>query len=235
MGYNGNLTAMKHFCVLFIAILPVFAYGQDAAFKGDFQFGAFGGRQLFGKIYDDRKMNAVSGWVAGVDVGYKSGLKKSGVSLHFQPNYSTFRDVLEEGENTQAYRRIEWKWAAVNLPLLLRYTFTNRKIRPFAEAGINLRLRTKLSMAYDLGICGVAGCTWAEGVDDGQKTVRHDPGGLIAAVGAEIDVLSVTIPVGIRLGESFGTYDLKATGTPSSGYGGLKTRVVQVTVGVNFQ
>lgn len=225
---------MKYLYALFIAVLPVFAYGQDAVLKGNFQFGAFGGRQLWGKIYDDRKMNNVSGWVGGVDLGYRFGERKSGISVHFQPNYSTFRSVLEEGKNTQSYRRIEWKWGAVNLPLLLRYTFTGGKVRPFAETGINLRIRTRLSMAYDLGACGIAGCTWAEGVDDGQKTVRHDPSGLIAALGAEMDVFGVTVPVSIRLSESFGTYDIKPTGIPASGYGGLKTKVVQATVGVLF-
>lgn len=43
---------MKHLYAFMIAILPVCAYGQDAARKGHFEYGAFGGKQLWGKIYD---------------------------------------------------------------------------------------------------------------------------------------------------------------------------------------
>lgn len=222
---------MKHLYAFMIAILPVYVYGQDAARKGHFEYGAFGGKQLWGKIYDYRKMEAVSGWVAGIDLGYKVRDDKSGVSFHIQPNFSTFGSVLEEGKNTQIYRWIEWKWQAINVPYTIRYAFTGGKIRPFAEAGINLRFRTKLAMEYRTMGCGVAGCYGSEGVDNMQQNLTRDLIGAVAGIGAEIDVNNVTIPIAIRINESFGTFGSKPTSTPGSGHGKLKTRVVQVTAG----
>jgi hypothetical protein len=226
---------MRHLYAFIIAILPMFAYGQDAARKGHFEYGAFGGKQLWGKIYDERRMEAVSGWVAGADLGYRVRDDKSGVSFHIQPNFSTFGSVLEEGKNTQIYRWIEWKWQAFNLPYTIRYALPSGKVRPFAEAGINLRFRTKLTMGYRAIGCGVAGCSGSDGIDDVQQNLTRDLIGPVAALGAEIDILSVTIPVTIRISEGFGTFGSKPTSTPGSGYGTLKTKVVQVTAGVMFK
>ncbi|MGN7885658.1 hypothetical protein ACN9ML_04720 [Dyadobacter endophyticus] len=40
---------MRHLYTIIIAILPVFAYGQDVARKGHFEYRAFAGKQLWGK------------------------------------------------------------------------------------------------------------------------------------------------------------------------------------------
>lgn len=222
---------MKHLYAFTIAILPVLTYGQDVARKGHFEYGAFGGKQIFGKIYDSRKMEAVSGWVGGVDLSYQVRENKSGVSFHLQPNFSTFGSVLEEGKNKPFYRRIEWKWQAINLPYTIRYALPSGKVKPFVEAGINLRFRTKLTMRYKTIGCGVVGCSGAEGIDDVQQNLTRDLIGGVAALGAEIDILNVTIPVAVRLNEGFGTFGSKPNSTPGSGHGKLKTRVVQVTAG----
>ncbi|MBO9617149.1 MAG: hypothetical protein J7619_30970 [Dyadobacter sp.] len=222
---------MRYLYTFIIGILPALESGQDAVQKGHFEYGVFGGKQLWGKIYDDRKMEAVSGWVGGIDLGYRD---KSGISFHLQPNYSTFGSILEEGKNTQVYLWRKWNWYAINVPLTVRYTLSSGKIRPFAEVGLNLRLRTKITMKYDGYGCGVVGCYGSEGIDDVQRSTTKDPAGLVAAIGAEIDVLSVTIPVSIRLNESFGTFGGKPDSTPGSSYGTLKTRVVQVTAGISI-
>ncbi|SEJ57501.1 hypothetical protein SAMN05216327_11310 [Dyadobacter sp. SG02] len=221
---------MKHLYVFIIAFLPVFAFGQDAARKSHFEYGVFGGKQLWGKVYDDRKIASVSGWVAGVDVGYRD---KSGISFHLQPNFSTFGSAWESNETDYHYR-YEWKWGAINVPLTARYTLGSGRVRPFAEAGLNLRLRTSLSFEYEFISCGFCCCRPGYGTDDKQKSMTRDPAGIIAAIGAEIDLHSVTIPITLRLIEGIGTYDLKPDPTPGSGYGGLKTRVIQVTAGISI-
>ncbi|SDF85646.1 hypothetical protein SAMN04487996_11310 [Dyadobacter soli] len=223
---------MRHLYALLIAILPVFAYGQDALRKGHFEYGVFGGKQIFGKIYDERKMEAVSGWVAGIDLGYRD---KSGISFHLQPNFSTFGSVWEIEESSTYHYRNEWKWSAVNVPLTARYTLGKGRVRPFAEAGLNLRLRTRLSSGYEFLRCGFCCCHPKVGVDDMQERMTHDPANILAAIGAEIDFQSVTIPIALRLTEGIGTYDVKPDPTPGSGYGALKTRVVQVTAGISIR
>jgi len=221
---------MKYVYAFVITVLPVFAFGQDAVRKTHFEYGVFGGKQLWGKVNNDRKIASASGWVAGIDLGYRH---KSGISFHLQPNFSTFGSAWESKETDYHYR-YEWKWAAINVPLTARYTLGTGRVRPFVEAGLNLRLRTSLSFEYQFITCGFCCCRPGSGTEDKQKTMTHDPAGIIAAIGAEIDLYSVTIPIAVRLTEGIGTFDAKPDPTPGSGYGGLKTRVIQVTAGVRI-
>lgn len=226
---------MKHLYTIVIVMLPFIAQGQQVAGLGNFKIGAFGGTQLFGKIYDDHKMAAASGLTAGVDVGYSVSEKKSGVSIHFQPNYSTFKKREEDGDrNSHRFTELNWKWTAVNLPFMVRYTFTSGQVRPFAELGLNIRIRTGLSYHSEGYGCGVAGCNSVIRDVDLQKDVKNDPVGPIAAIGVEVDAGKVIIPLTVRISESFRVAGYKEDRLGGTSGGNIKTKYVQITAGVSF-
>nr|WP_295922140.1 hypothetical protein [uncultured Dyadobacter sp.] len=226
---------MKKFYAFLFAMLPVLAQGQDVADRARFSFGGFGGAQLLGKIYDDNKMGGASGWTGGLDIGYSATKKKSGVSIHFQPNYSTFKKKEEDGERGSfRFTEFQWKWAAIHLPFVVRYTIGNGQVRPFAELGLNIRIRTALSYHSEGTGCGVAGCNTVIRDVDLQKTVKNDPVGPVAAIGVEIDAGKVVIPLTVRISESFRVAGYTEDRVGGISGGKIKTKYVQVTAGVSF-
>jgi hypothetical protein len=206
---------------------------QPPSFKR-FGAGVYAGQQVFGKIYASDHLKQISGIAAGLDLRYAFSKQPGGFSLHFQPAYNTFRHFTSEGAQTQVYRETTWRWKAYHLPLLLRYTFSNGRVRPFAEAGPTLRLRKSLTIREAGYICGFAGCGNRDYSYDLQSETKKDPVAIAAAAGVEIDLWKVTIPVSVRWVEGTGIYETKGFSSDGPYYQNLKTRSIQVTAGVSF-
>lgn len=196
--------------------------------------GIYGGPQLFGKIYTSSNLDKITGFTAGIDLRYALSKEPEGFAIHFQPGFNTFRHFKEEGKHTQLYTETTWQWSAVHLPLLLRYTFSSGKVRPFAEIGPTLRLRQSLTLKTNGYGCGIAGCSGRETDQDMQSITSKDAIGLTAGAGLEVDLWKVTIPISVRIQEGFGTYATKVFFYESPGFDNLKTRTIQVTAGMNF-
>lgn len=200
-----------------------------------FSAGVYSGSQVFGKIDSDAKLSKMSGFTAGVDLRYSFSKQPEGFSLHFLPGFNSFRQLMKTGGiDTPFYSKTTWRWGAVHLPLLLRYTFSSGKVRPFAELGPMLRLRQALDARIVSGGCGIAGCFERESSLDLQALTTEDAIGLTAGAGIEVDLWKVTVPISVRIQEAFGTYETNVVFYESPGYQNLKTRTIQLTAGVNF-
>ncbi|MCF0041571.1 outer membrane beta-barrel protein [Dyadobacter fanqingshengii] len=224
---------MKKLPFLAVLILITNLSANAQQFK-KFGAGVYGGSQLFGKMYSNDDLSKISGFTAGVDLRYSFSKQPEGFSLHFQPGFNTFRQITESGDNSQVEMETIWKWRAFHLPVLLRYTFSSGKVRPFAEIGPMLRFRQALKVNTSNNICGIAGCYFQETNSDLHPLTTKDAIGLTAGAGVEVDLWKVTIPVSIRIQEGFGTFETNVTFYESAGYQNLKTRVIQVTAGINF-
>ncbi|SDF85614.1 hypothetical protein SAMN04487996_1139 [Dyadobacter soli] len=230
---------MRHLYGFIIAILPVFAYGQDVAFKkqshNPWKFGVFAGRPVAGKIYDSGKMKSASGLSAGLDLGYYFEARKCGPSLHFQPGFIAFKKTEIDGvENSSYYIESKWKWEAVHLPLTFRYTLPTGTVRPFVEVGMNFRLRTAYSFRRSGTICGFISCNAVDGGADIQNVARKDKLGILAGVGVEVDAGKITIPLSVRLVDSFLQPKDSGDQGPTPTYSNLRTKFIQVTAGFSL-
>lgn len=224
---------MKKLPFLTVLVLVINLSANAQQFK-KFGAGVYGGAQLFGKIYSNDDLAKISGFTAGVDLRYSFSRQPEGFSLHFQPGFNTFRQITGSGDNSQVEMETIWKWRAFHLPVLVRYTFSSGKVRPFAEIGPMLRFRQALKVNTSSSICGFAGCYFRETNSDLHPLTTKDAIGLTAGAGVEVDLWKVTIPVSIRIQEGFGTYETNVTFYESPGYKHLKTKAIQVTAGINF-
>lgn len=186
------------------------------------------------KIYSDANLSKMSGFTTGVDLRYSFSKQPKGFSLHFQPGFNSFRQLTKTGGNAPFYSETTWRWKALHLPLLLRYTFSSNKVRPFAEIGPMLRMRQALKVKISGSGCGVVGCFGSETSQNLQALTTKDAVGLKAGAGIEVDIWKVTVPISVRIQEAFGTYETNVVFYESPGYQNLKTRTIQVTAGVNF-
>ncbi|CAG5067862.1 hypothetical protein DYBT9623_00589 [Dyadobacter sp. CECT 9623] len=218
----------------FFACIAGYGVAQDASKFRRFSAGIYAGPQLYGKVFSHNKLAKISGITAGIDLSYAFSNQPEGFSLHFQPGYNTFRHFTSEGANTQIYIETTSKWGAIHLPLLARYTFGSGGIRPFAEAGPMLRLRTALKTRHAGTGCGVAGCSGIVINEDLQQQVSKDLVGMTAGAGVEVDLWKVTIPISVRIQEGFGTSESQVVLYDGPYIEKLKTRTIQVTAGINF-
>lgn len=224
---------MKTFCKILILIgFSQFGHAQQASESNPWRFGVLAGRPLAGKIYDNTKMKSASGLVVGLDLGYYFEKRESGPSLHFQPSYATFKKTETDGDKSSSYYvESKWKWEAMHLPLSFRYTLPTGAVRPFVEFGLNFRFRTALFFRRSGRICGIVSCNAVDGGQSIQNVANKDKLGILAGVGVEVDAGKVTIPLSIRLVDSF----LKPKGSDDQGstptYSNLRTKMIQVTAG----
>lgn len=216
-------------------VLPWKSYGQAPKAEGHWAFGVMAGSQLAGKIYETTKMGRASGFVGGLDIAYVFEKGKSGPSVHFQPNFSTFKKKEIDGlSSTMYYTETKWKWEALTLPVLVRYTFTKGRLRPFAEVGVSWRYRTGFSVRTHRERCGFAGCEVSDKSSDIQANTKQDKIGILAGVGTELDVWNLTIPVTVRIAESVRRYRGTDDQGPNTTHLNLKTKVVQISAGITF-
>ncbi|QRQ99854.1 outer membrane beta-barrel protein [Dyadobacter sandarakinus] len=214
--------------------LAAMAQAQDTRSFRKFGIGVYGGPQISGKIYTSDHLSAISGLTAGLDLRYALSKEPEGFSLHLQPGFNTFRQSREEDGNGMYYFRYDWKWQAIHVPLLIRYTISSGRVRPFAEIGPMLRIRTAMSMRGKREFCGFAGCSDIDIREDLQSGTSKDAIGLTAGAGVEVDVWKVTIPVSIRIQEGFGTTATREPAIDGISHSQLKTRTLQVSAGISF-
>ncbi|MCF0069429.1 PorT family protein [Dyadobacter sp. CY261] len=229
---------MRHSYMLLLALwlLPWEVYSQSPVEGRHWRFGVMAGRQFKGKIYETTKMGSARGIIGGLDVSYAFEKARSGPSIHFQPNFSTFEKTETDGAaQSMYYTESKWKWEAVTVPLLVRYTVLGGRVRPFVEAGVSWRFRTGFSVNVRRETCGFAGCYATDTLINIQDIAKQDGFGIQAGGGLEVDVWNVTIPITIRIAESVrrysGTYDPAVN---AASYSNLKTKVVQISAGVVF-
>ncbi|WP_176885055.1 outer membrane beta-barrel protein [Dyadobacter soli] len=225
---------MKRLFTLIIMIIAAqTAIAQSATETRRWEFGAMLGPQVSFLVPRQDGDKPLKGVVAGLDVGYRFQDAAKGWSVHLQPYFSGFRGKGTSGvKNSNFYLEIKSKIRSFNTPLLFRYTFSNGKIRPFAELGAQCMVASRFSYK-------ISGMNCPEGAPCeplNEEQINQKPGGpritALASAGVQIDVGKVTIPITIRLVENVKkqeTYD----------FGGVeykvpKSRVVQLTAGVTF-
>lgn len=224
---------MKRFFTLItiMTMAGTSAMAQSAATR--WQFGAMLGPQVSFAVPKQEGSKATKGIMAGVDVGYRFQEAEKGWSVHVQPYFAGARAKNTSGaENTNFYLTLKSKSWAVNAPLLIRYTFLDGKIRPFAELGAHYMVGGRFSYK-------VSGFMCPEGVycePTSEELKNQKAGGpritALASAGVVVDAGKVSIPITIRLIENvkkLETYDIGGVE-----YKFPKSRVIQVTAGVSF-
>lgn len=231
---------MKNLTLLFV-FLCLFSFGafsQDNSHSKKFTFGVIAGLQPQGKMFNTDKWEKSSGFVAGVTGQYHFAGNMDGFSLLVQPHYNRFERFNQSDERgpgySQWYTESNWKTESFNLPILVRYTAGKGIIRPFIEAGPNLKFRTALKKNGYRVFCGSANCVETVSNDNYQHLTGQDRIGLIISAGAEVNLWKVAIPVSLRLNEGFGTYATKGVMYDTPVYDNLKTRTFQIVTGVTF-
>jgi hypothetical protein len=215
--------------LLFLITCPNLLVAQSEEQTRRFHFGVLGGAQMIGKTFNYEKLAMTKGALFGLNASYAFSEKQTGLSIHIQPHWSFYNRTNKDDGNSYSYRL-----QAVNLPLLLRYTLSVGKIRPFAEAGLNIRYRTLFKIKKTGYLCELTGCVTGEKTIDLQPETSQDIVGLVAGAGVEIEIGKVMIPVTIRLNEGIGTYKMKEQWEDQYYYEDIKTRNIQITTGITF-
>ncbi|MCF0056387.1 outer membrane beta-barrel protein [Dyadobacter sp. CY356] len=213
------------FVVYFLFTNLLYAQSQQK----QFHFGILGGTQIIGKTFQYESLANIKGAVLGIDVSYAFKPERSRFSIHAQPNWSSYKRTNEDRGDTDIYQ-----CQAINLPLLLRYSFTSGKIRPFAEAGVNVRYRTDFKVENRGNICELYGCFSGERIIDLQPEVTQNVIGLVAGAGIEFEIGKISIPITVRINEGIGTSQMKEMREDSYYYSDIKTRNIQITTGITF-
>ncbi len=220
----------KFLPVVFLLLSSCLAFSQKSNDDRKLRFGVFAGRHILGETFTYEKIKTVSGPVFGLDFSYNARSDRSGLSIRIQPNWTSYNRNNKEQETSDVY-----KIQALNIPLLARYTFGGRKIRPFIEGGLNLRSRTSFDFKRNGRICSFIGpCSYGQQTIDLHPELTDDKIGLVAGLGVEFDLWHLTIPVTVRLNEGLGTYEMKQQLADSYYFDKIKTRNIQVTAGITF-
>lgn len=226
--YSTSCNVMRNLSLLALLLfLPNSLFAQSE--QKQFHFGIIGGTQFLGKTFKYESMTITKGALLGIDVSYAFTQKNAGFSIHTQPYWSNYKRTNENHGNTYTYRL-----QAINLPLLLRYTFTSSKIRPFAEAGLNVRHRIAFKVQNKGYLCELYGCAFGEQRIDLQPQTSKDLVGIVAGAGVEFEIGKVVIPLTIRLNEGIGTCKMKENREDSYYYYDIKTRNIQITTAIIF-
>jgi len=216
---------------LLLYFLTNLVLAQTEVSERKVHFGIMGGSHIFGKTFTYEKIETVKGAVLGFDLSIKFSPEKSGFSFHIQPNWSNY--IRTNRENNTSY---DYKIQSINLPLLLRYTFLTGKIRPFVEAGLNVRSRTSFDIDINGTICQFEPATCSPGFEkiDLHPQTSQDRVGVLAGAGVEFDIWKISIPLSIRFNEGIGTYKMKKKIEDHYYYDNIKTRNIQITTGITF-
>lgn len=225
---------MKRFSILIIiiAVVQTTAVAQSAKDTRRWQFGAMAGPNWTIYVPKSAGYDAMPGFLAGADIGYRFRNSPKGWSLRLQPYFLVSRSSTEIGtRESGTYSKTRSKNRTINLPLLVRYTFTGGKVRPFAEIGAvwNVRNRWLFKGTY----CNTDECYDIGG--DWQSVENKDRRfSALASAGVEVDIGKVTIPITVRV-----TQLLKKKETFYEPFSGTDitiptTRTIQVTAGITF-
>lgn len=220
----------KFIPAVLVLLTSSLAFAQKNDYDRKLRFGVFGGRHILGETFTYEKIKAVSGPIFGLDFSYNFRSNKSGLSIHIQPNWTSYYRNNKEPATSDDY-----KTQALNVPLLARYSFGTGKIRPFIEGGLNIRSRKSFQFERNGRICiYMSPCANGKQTIDLHPELTDDKAGLIAGLGVEFDVWQLTIPVTVRLNEGIGTYEMKERMEDSYYFDKIKTRNIQVTAGITF-
>ena len=184
---------------------------------------------MLGKTFQYESLANIKLAGLGIDVSYAFNPEQSRFSIHAQPNWSTYKRMNKDHGDTDNYQ-----WQSINLPFLLRYTFIIGKIRPFAEAGVNVRYRTVFKVENKGNICELYGCFSGERTINIQPEVTQDVIGIIAGTGVEFELGRIIIPITVRINEGIGTSEMKEMREDSYYCSDIKTRNIQITTGITF-
>lgn len=220
--------------IFFLINIPLFAQ-ETRPFK-KWRFGIIGGYQPVGVVYDYDKYSSGSGFVGGLSSQLNFTKKVSGLSLLFQPHWASFKQGYEmfgPSSSSGSYHDT-WSTKSLNFPLLVRYALGKGMVRPYVEVGLNGRFRTSLKLKKEGSICGFAGCGGRFSSDNLQSDISQDHVGVIAGIGAELNLGKLTIPLSIRSNSVFGTDGTKTSSAYDSYYANLKTRTFQIVTGISF-
>lgn len=177
---------------------------------------------------------SVPAFIAGADIGYNLQNSHKGWSLHLQPYFMASRSTTEIGtKGTESYSENKSKMKTVNMPLLVRYTITSGKIRPFAEIGAVWMAWNRWSFKSTTMICRDGGCydlvgDWAHG------NVKENRFSALASAGVQVDVGKLTIPVSVRVLQLLKRKEVVYDPFSGMDYTIPTTRSIQVTAGLTF-
>jgi len=235
MGYKETCVAMKKyaFIIVLFSLTQTFSFGQSATGPRHWEFGAMLGPQLSFPVPKQEGQKPMKGIVAGLDGGYRFQDAARGWSVHLQPYFAGARNKGTTGdENTNFYLKLTSKQWSVNTPLLARYTFSNGKIRPFAELGAQFMVSSRGSYKISGLMCpeGVP----CESINEEQRSQKTSSPRVtaLASAGVQIDAGKVTIPITVRLIEN--VKKLETYNIAGVDYKFPKARVLQLTAGVVF-
>ena len=220
--------------IFFLINIPLFA--QDAKPFKKWRFGIIGGYQPVGVVYDYDKYSSGSGFVGGLSSQLNFTKKASGLSLLFQPHWASFKqgyEVFGPDSRSGSYHDA-WITKSLNFPLLVRYTLGKGVVRPYVEMGLNGRFGTSLKLNEEGYICRFVGCAQGTFNNNLQSEISQDHIGVIAGIGAELNLGGMTIPLSIRSNNVFGTDGTKEYIVDGSNYDNLKTRTIQIVTGISF-
>lgn len=222
---------------LFVTITLIIAMqtivcGQSADTFRRWHFGAMAGPNFTIYVPKSAGYDAVSGFMTGVDIGYSLQNSYKGWSLHLQPYFQASRSSTESGtKGTVTYSKSRSKTRTINLPLLVRYTLTDGKVRPFAEIGTVWNARNR--WLFKTTFCDITGCY---DIGGDWETVSNKDRKFSALLGAgvQVDVGKVTIPITVRVLQL-----LKKKETFYDPFSGTEltiptVRTIQVTAGLEF-
>lgn len=224
----------QYVLTLLIALGQTLAFGQTESRPRRWHFGVMTGAQITQYIPKSLDVDATKAWWSGADIGYRFQDSPKGFSVHLQPNLSLSRFKTESGvEGSDYYMKYEWKYRTISLPLLVRYTFTDGKFRPFAELGGDWAIRSRYKVGSSGMICRDGGCYPMEFSESTGKS-DSNPLRALASVGVQIDAGKVTIPITVRVVQSLKKAEEFFDPFSGTTFVTPKIRGIQLTAGIVF-
>ncbi|MGN7885656.1 outer membrane beta-barrel protein [Dyadobacter endophyticus] len=220
------------FSITLIITLQTFVYGQSTDRFPRWHFGAVAGPNFTIYVPKTAGFDAVPGVMTGVDLGYRLQNSPKGWSLHLQPYFLGSRTSTEFGtRGTASYSKTKSKTRAIYLPLLVRYTITGGKVRPFAEIGTVWNVWNR--WYFKSTFCDNAGCYDIGGDWETVSSKERRFSALVSA-GVQVDVGKVTIPITVRVLQLLKKKETFYEPFSGSEYTIPTVRTIQVTTGITF-
>ncbi|SEJ57543.1 Outer membrane protein beta-barrel domain-containing protein [Dyadobacter sp. SG02] len=221
--------------MIMIAVVQTNVFGQSVAEPRRWHFGAMLGPQFSWLVPKVSYGDQTGGIMAALDVSYAFQNSAKGWSLHLQPGINRFKSRQVYGkEGTDYYMKWNWKSMNINLPLLVRYTILEGKIRPFAEIGASYWVRNYWKVKGTGQTCLNGQCSPNDFDDKGNSEAEKGKFSGLGGVGVEFDLGKVTVPVTVRWIEQLKKVERFREPTIGLDYTIPRSRGLMVSVGVTF-
>ncbi|WP_353720025.1 outer membrane beta-barrel protein [Dyadobacter sp. 676] len=228
---------MKRYYALIIltVIAQGSAFGQLEEGFRRWRAGVMTGPHLTIQVPEIPGVDQTVGIMTAADVGYALQNSHKGWSLHFQPGVNRWKTNQVNGEQGSDYY-LEWKWksATINLPLLVRYTILQGRVRPFAEMGASYLVRNYWKVKGSGQTCQNETCYPNEFDDKGNSSLEKGRFSALAGVGVEFGLGKITIPVTVRWNEQLKKIERFDDAFTGMQYTIPRSRTIQVAIGVTF-